>query len=69
MHGDSPLLNARDTSPQSEHLAGERQGEGDSLRLRRPVIQLPPGCHLIQADWQGFKSKRKETEITLGGMW
>lgn len=34
MYGDSPLLNARDTSPQSEHLTGERRGEGDSLRLR-----------------------------------
>lgn len=63
----SLLVNAQDTSAQSDHLARKSQ-EGDSLRSRRPVIQLPLGCHLIQADWQGFKSK-EETKITLGEMW
>lgn len=51
---------------QSDHLASKSE-EGDSWLPLLPVIQLPQGCHLAQADWRGFKSK-EGTAITLGEM-
>lgn len=61
---NSGCLHAEDMAMQSDHLASKSE-EGDSWLPLLPVIQLPLGCHLAQADWQGFKSK-EETAITLG---
>lgn len=49
---------------QSDHLASKLV-DGDSWLPPFSVIQLRLACHLVQADWQGFKSK-DETAITLG---
>lgn len=51
---------------QPDHLARKSE-EGDSWLPPLPVIQLPLGCHLVQADWQRFKSK-EGTAITPGEM-
>lgn len=48
-HHGNGRLNAQDMTTQSDHLASKSE-EGDSWLPLLPVIRLPLGCHLAQAD-------------------